>query len=36
MLLTSPNAALDELGGPKHFNHYACGWTWMINRKETY
>lgn len=24
-------AAIDELGGPKHFNHYAWGWTWAGN-----
>jgi arylsulfatase A-like enzyme len=35
-------AALDELGGPKHFNHYAWGWTWAGNtpfrrwKRETY
>ena len=21
-------AAIDELGGPRHFNHYPWGWTW--------
>ena len=35
-------AALDELGGPKHFNHYPWGWTWAGNtpfrrwKRETY
>lgn len=35
-------AALDDLGGPKHFNHYAWGWTWAGNtpfrrwKRETY
>jgi arylsulfatase len=35
-------AALDELGGPKHFNHFAWGWTWAGNtpfrrwKRETY
>jgi arylsulfatase len=35
-------AALDELGGPKFFNHYAWGWTWAGNtpfrrwKRETY
>jgi arylsulfatase A-like enzyme len=35
-------AALDELGGPKYFNHYAWGWTWAGNtpfrrwKRETY
>jgi arylsulfatase A-like enzyme len=35
-------AALDELGGPKHFNHYAWGWTHAGNtpfrrwKRETY
>jgi arylsulfatase A-like enzyme len=24
-------AALDELGGPKYFNHYPWGWTWAGN-----
>ena len=24
-------AALDDLGGPKYFNHYAWGWTWAGN-----
>ncbi|HEY6307016.1 MAG TPA: arylsulfatase [Candidatus Angelobacter sp.] len=34
--------ALDELGGPKHFNHYAWGWTFAGNtpfrrwKRETY
>lgn len=23
--------AIDELGGPKHFNHYPQGWTWAGN-----
>ena len=33
---------LDELGGPKHFNHYAWGWTFAGNtpfrrwKRETY
>jgi len=35
-------AVLDELGGPKHFNHYPWGWTWAGNtpfrrwKRETY
>jgi arylsulfatase len=35
-------AALDELGGPKHFNHYPWGWSWAGNtpfrrwKRETY
>jgi len=35
-------AALDDLGGPKYFNHYAWGWTWAGNtpfrrwKRETY
>jgi len=35
-------AALEELGGPKFFNHYAWGWTWAGNtpfrrwKRETY
>jgi len=35
-------AALDELGGPKYFNHYPWGWTWAGNtpfrrwKRETY
>jgi arylsulfatase A-like enzyme len=35
-------AVLDELGGPKHFNHYAWGWTFAGNtpfrrwKRETY
>ncbi len=35
-------AAIDELGGPKHFNHYAWGWTHAGNtpfrrwKRETY
>ena len=34
--------ALDELGGPNHFNHYPWGWTWAGNtpfrrwKRETY
>lgn len=34
--------ALDELGGPRHFNHYPWGWTWAGNtpfrrwKRETY
>lgn len=34
--------AIDELGGPKHFNHYPWGWTWAGNtpfqrwKRETY
>jgi arylsulfatase len=34
--------AIDELGGPKHHNHYAWGWTWAGNtpfrrwKRETY
>jgi len=33
---------IDELGGPKHFNHYPWGWTWAGNtpfrrwKRETY
>jgi arylsulfatase A-like enzyme len=22
---------IDELGGPKHFNHFPCGWAWAMN-----
>jgi arylsulfatase A-like enzyme len=35
-------AVIDELGGPKHFNHYPWGWTWAGNtpfrrwKRETY
>jgi len=35
-------AAIDELGGPKYFNHYPWGWSWAGNapfkrwKKETY
>ncbi|GAA1059135.1 arylsulfatase [Agromyces bracchium] len=35
-------AAIDELGGPKYFNHYPWGWTWAGNtpfrrwKRETY
>ena len=35
-------ARIDELGGPKHFNHYPWGWTWAGNtpfrrwKRETY
>ena len=35
-------AALDDLGGPKYFNHFAWGWTWAGNtpfrrwKRETY
>ena len=35
-------AALDDLGGPKYFNHYAWGWTFAGNtpfrrwKRETY
>jgi len=35
-------AAIDELGGPKYFNHYPWGWAWAGNtpfkrwKKETY
>jgi arylsulfatase A-like enzyme len=35
-------AAIDELGGPKRFNHYPWGWTWAGNtpfrrwKRETY
>jgi arylsulfatase A-like enzyme len=35
-------AAIDELGGPEHFNHYPWGWTWAGNtpfrrwKRETY
>ena len=35
-------ALIDELGGPKHFNHYPWGWTWAGNtpfrrwKRETY
>ena len=35
-------AQIDELGGPKHFNHYPWGWTWAGNtpfrrwKRETY
>jgi len=34
--------AIDEIGGPKHFNHYPWGWTWAGNtpfrrwKRETY
>ncbi|MGV8966311.1 MAG: arylsulfatase [Cellulomonas sp.] len=34
--------AIDELGGPEHFNHYPWGWTWAGNtpfrrwKRETY
>jgi arylsulfatase len=34
--------AIDELGGPRHFNHYAWGWAWAGNtpfrrwKRETY
>lgn len=34
--------AIDELGGPKHYNHYPWGWTWAGNtpfrrwKRETY
>jgi arylsulfatase A-like enzyme len=34
--------SLDELGGPKHYNHYPWGWTWAGNtpfrrwKRETY
>lgn len=34
--------AIDELGGPRHFNHYPWGWTWAGNtpfrrwKRETY
>ena len=24
-------AVIDEIGGPKHFNHYPWGWTWAGN-----
>jgi arylsulfatase len=24
-------AALNELGGPKHFNHFPAGWAWAMN-----
>jgi len=40
--LQSNLAALDELGGPKHFNHYPWGWAWAGNtpfrrwKRETY
>ena len=40
--LTENLAALDGLGGPKYFNHYAWGWTWAGNtpfrrwKRETY
>ena len=33
---------IDEIGGPKHFNHYPWGWTWAGNtpfrrwKRETY
>jgi arylsulfatase len=30
-LLEQNLAALDELGGPKYFNHYPWGWTWAGN-----
>jgi arylsulfatase A-like enzyme len=35
-------AAMDELGGPRHFNHYPWGWTWAGDtpfrrwKRETY
>jgi arylsulfatase A-like enzyme len=35
-------AAIDEIGGPKYFNHYPWGWTWAGNtpfrrwKRETY
>jgi len=35
-------AAIDEIGGPQHFNHYPWGWTWAGNtpfrrwKRETY
>jgi arylsulfatase A-like enzyme len=35
-------AAIDEIGGPKYFNHYPFGWTWAGNtpfrrwKRETY
>jgi arylsulfatase len=35
-------AAIDEIGGPNHFNHYPWGWTWAGNtpfrrwKRETY
>jgi arylsulfatase A-like enzyme len=35
-------AAIDEIGGPRHFNHYPWGWTWAGNtpfrrwKRETY
>ena len=35
-------AAIDELGGPKYFNHFPWGWTWAGNtpfrrwKRETY
>jgi arylsulfatase len=35
-------AAIDDLGGPRHFNHYPWGWTWAGNtpfrrwKRETY
>jgi arylsulfatase A-like enzyme len=35
-------AFIDEIGGPKHFNHYPWGWTWAGNtpfrrwKRETY
>ncbi|WAM27690.1 arylsulfatase [Myxococcus sp. NMCA1] len=35
-------AAMDELGGPRHFNHYPWGWAWAGNtpfkrwKRETY
>ena len=41
-LLEENLAALDDLGGPKYFNHYAWGWTWAGNtpfrrwKRETY
>jgi arylsulfatase len=40
--LTENLAALDKLGGPETFNHYAWGWTWAGNtpfrrwKRETY
>lgn len=40
--LTENLAALDGLGGPEYFNHYAWGWTWAGNtpfrrwKRETY
>ena len=40
--LTQNIAAIDDLGGPKYFNHYAWGWTYAGNtpfrrwKRETY